>query len=135
MCFFARSLESLPPLPRQHSAAIGCTKKYQPKGLTVQSHYIESIEGLLQRCMRGRGCNNFEKKHTIFPEHPVYSCLVTFGLMLIFTIKSILGVESSGAEVLRGRLLLFNHKVNLAQLIKAQLQGVYSMLCFSFLRF
>ena len=24
--FFSRILESLPPLPRQHSAAIGCTK-------------------------------------------------------------------------------------------------------------
>ena len=27
--FFQRILESLPPLPRQHSAAIGCTKSYQ----------------------------------------------------------------------------------------------------------
>ena len=28
--FFSRILESLPPLPRQHSAAaIGCTKNYQ----------------------------------------------------------------------------------------------------------
>ena len=26
LCFFPRFLESLPPLPRQHSAAIGCTK-------------------------------------------------------------------------------------------------------------
>ena len=33
--FFPRILESLPPLPRQHSAAIGCTKNYQPIGVTV----------------------------------------------------------------------------------------------------
>ena len=31
-------LESLPPLPRQHSAAIGCTKNYEPIGMTV--HFI-----------------------------------------------------------------------------------------------
>ena len=46
-------LESLPHLPRQHSATIGFTK------------------GLLQRCRRGRGCTKLWK-NTIFPEHPVY---------------------------------------------------------------
>ena len=35
--FFPRILESLQHLPRQHSAAIGCTKNYQPIGVTV--HY------------------------------------------------------------------------------------------------
>ena len=49
--FFPRILESLPPLPRQHSAAIGCTKNYQPIGVTV------NFEALLQRCRRGRGCS------------------------------------------------------------------------------
>ena len=44
--FFPRILESLPLLPRQHSAAIGCTKKYQPIGVTVHSHCVESFEGI-----------------------------------------------------------------------------------------
>ena len=52
-----RILESLPPFPRQHSSAIGCTKNYQPIGVTVHSLCVESIEGLLQRCRRGRGCS------------------------------------------------------------------------------
>ena len=54
--FFPRILESLPPLPRQHSAAIGCTKNYQPIGVTVNLHCVESFDGFLQRCSRGRGC-------------------------------------------------------------------------------
>ena len=57
IAFFPRILESLPPLPRQHSAAIGCTKNCQPIGVTVHSHCVESFEGLLQRCRRGRGCS------------------------------------------------------------------------------
>ena len=56
MCFFLRILESLSSLPRQHSAAIGFTKNYQPIGVTVHSHCLESSEGLVQRCRRGRGC-------------------------------------------------------------------------------
>ena len=32
-------------------------KKYQPLGVTVHSHCVESFEGLLQRCRRGRGYN------------------------------------------------------------------------------
>ena len=44
-CFFPRILESLPPLPRAHSAAIGCTKNYQPIGVTVYSHCVESDVG------------------------------------------------------------------------------------------
>ena len=63
-------LEILPPLPRQLSAAIGCTKNYQPIGVTVHSHCLKSFEGLLQRCRRGRGCSELWK-NTIFPEHPV----------------------------------------------------------------
>ena len=45
--FFPRILESLPLLPRQHMVAIGCTKNYQPIGVTVHSHCVESFEGLL----------------------------------------------------------------------------------------
>ena len=46
-CFFPRILESLPPLPREHSAAIRCTKNYHPIGITVHSHCVESFEGEL----------------------------------------------------------------------------------------
>ena len=45
LCFFLRMLESLPPLPRQHSASIGCTKNYQPIGVTVRLHCVEGFEG------------------------------------------------------------------------------------------
>ena len=55
--FFQEFSKYLPPLPRQHSAAIGCTKNYQPIGVTAFSHCVESLEGLLQRCRRGRGCS------------------------------------------------------------------------------
>ena len=68
--FFFFKNSRLSPLPRQHSAAIGCTKKYQPIGMTVHSHCVESFEILLQRCRRGRGCSKLWK-NTIFPEHPV----------------------------------------------------------------
>ena len=54
---FPEILEILPPPPRQHSAAIGCTKNYQPIELTIHSHCVEIFEGLLQRCRRGRGCS------------------------------------------------------------------------------
>ena len=65
MCFFPRILESLPPLPRQHSAAIGCTK-----------NCVESFEGPLQRCRWGRGCSELWK-NTYFPEHPVVTLLLS----------------------------------------------------------
>ena len=68
--FFRIILESLPPLPHQHSAASGCTKNYQLIGVTIHSHCVESFEGLLQRCRRGRGCSELWK-NTFFPEHPV----------------------------------------------------------------
>ena len=56
---FPRILKSLQPLPRQQSAVIGCTKNCtkKPIGVTVHSHCVESFEGLLQRCRRGRGCS------------------------------------------------------------------------------
>ena len=65
--FFSRSLESLPPHPHQHSAAIGCTKYYQPIGVTVHSHCIESFEGVYSEGGIAVNC----EKNTIFPEHPV----------------------------------------------------------------
>ena len=51
---FSRFLESLPLLPRQHSAAISCTKNYQSIGVTVHSHCVESFDVLIHR---GRGCS------------------------------------------------------------------------------
>ena len=64
VCNFSRILESIPPLPRQHSAAIVCAKKkIQPIGVTVHSHRVESFDGLLQRCRRRRGCSELWKKH------------------------------------------------------------------------
>ena len=78
--FFPRIRESLLPLPRQHSAAIVCTKNYQSIGVTVHSHFVENFEGLLQRrYLRGRGCSELWK-NTIFPEHPVYiyKCFMRF---------------------------------------------------------
>ena len=77
MCFFARILECLPPLPRQHSAAICCTKNYQPIGVTVHSNCVESFEDLLQRCRRGWGYSEMWK-NTIFPEHPVHTIYNTY---------------------------------------------------------
>ena len=76
--FFPRILESLPPLPHQPSAAIGCTKKYQPIGVTVHSRCVDSFEGLLQRCFRGRGCSELWKKAQFFPKHPIPCLMVHF---------------------------------------------------------
>ena len=57
-------------LPSPASAAIGCTKNYQPIGVSVYSHcvermnllynkfIVESFAGLLQWWRRGRGCSN-----------------------------------------------------------------------------
>ena len=71
--FFPRILESLPPLPRKHSVAIGCTKNYQPIGLTVHSHCVESFKGLLQRCRRGRGCRELWKTQFFLNTLYIYS--------------------------------------------------------------
>ena len=70
-CVFFRTLKSLPPLPRQYSAAIGCTKIYQSMGVAVHSHCVGSFEGLLQPYSRGRAAVNCEKHN--FSEHPVGS--------------------------------------------------------------
>ena len=40
--------------------------------MTVHSHCVESFEGLLQWCRRGRGCSELWKKNRIFPEHPLF---------------------------------------------------------------
>ena len=90
--FFPRILESLPTLYHQHSAAIGCTKNYQPIGVTVHSHCVESFEGLLQRCRRGRGCSELWK-NTIFPEHPVVAS--PFEIVIAPNISSVIKKRKS----------------------------------------
>ena len=62
---FPRILESLPPLPRQHSAAIGCSKNYQPIGVTVRALKVTYSD-----VSEGGAAVNCEKI-IIFPEHPI----------------------------------------------------------------
>ena len=45
-------------------------KNYQPIGVTVHSHCVESSEGVLNDIGEGRVAVNCEK-NTFFPEHPV----------------------------------------------------------------
>ena len=64
---FPRIFIILPPLPRQHWATIGCTNIGQhPIGVTVHSHCVESLEGLSQRCRRGKGFQWIVKKNIFF---------------------------------------------------------------------
>ena len=90
--FFPRILENLPPLPRQHSAAIGCTKNYQPIGVTVHSHCVENFEGLHSDVGEGGVAVNCKK--TIFPEHPVVATLPIFESFTLFFIILIIGLQS-----------------------------------------
>ena len=50
-------------------------KNYQLIRITVHLHSVESFEGLLQRCRRGRACSELWK-NTIFPEHPLFVCFL-----------------------------------------------------------
>ena len=64
--FFSRIFIILPPLPFKHWAAIGCTKNFQPIGVTAHSYWKVSYsdlgeEGVASNC----------EKNTIFPEHPI----------------------------------------------------------------
>ena len=70
MGFFPKNLDSLLPLPRQHSNAIGCTKNYQSIGVTVHSHYVKSLKVSYSDVDEGGVAVDCEK-NTIFPEHPV----------------------------------------------------------------
>ena len=61
--FFSKNSRKFATSPSQ---ALGCYmlyKNYQPIGVTVHSHCVESFEGLLQRCRRGRGCSELWKTH------------------------------------------------------------------------
>ena len=52
-CVFSQKFATSP------SPALGCylQKNCQPIGVNVHSQCVESFEGLLQRCRRGRGCS------------------------------------------------------------------------------
>ena len=79
--FFSRIFESFPPLLRQRSVPNGCKENDQPIGATVHSLCVESIEGLLQRCRRGRGCSELWEKNTFFPKHPVHKSMVNIFIL------------------------------------------------------
>ena len=70
-CVFLRILESLTPLPRQHSAAIGCTKNYQPIGVTVYNRIALRALKVSNSDVGEVGVEVNCDKNTIFPEHPV----------------------------------------------------------------
>ena len=90
--FFPRILESLPPLPRQLSAALGCTKNYQPIGV--------SFKGLLQQCRRGRGYSELWKKNhnfswTLSWTHNFSCCfIVGYWLKIHFSLWTFLWIYS-----------------------------------------
>ena len=79
-------------------------KKLPANRVTVPSHFVESFEGLLQRCRWwGRGCKELWK-NTIFPEHPVYKCF----FVIIINCGRIIVVECMwGSGRRRGRLKFF----------------------------
>ena len=64
--FFPRILESLPPLPRQHSAAIGCTKNYQPIGVMDTRIALRALVVSYSDVGEGGVAVNFEKNTHIF---------------------------------------------------------------------
>ena len=64
-CFFRRILKSLPPLPRQHWAAIGRSKNCQSKGLTVHSNRVEKMKTSLAAIFR-RGIWMKKKKTRVY---------------------------------------------------------------------
>ena len=59
--FFPRILESLSTPPRQHSAAIGCTKNYQPIGVAVHSHCVRALKVSYSDVGKGGFAENCEK--------------------------------------------------------------------------
>ena len=64
-------MERLPPLPRQHSAAIGCTKNYQPIGVTVHHRIVLRALKVSYSDVGEGGVAVKCENNTIFPEHPV----------------------------------------------------------------
>ena len=70
--FFSRILESLPPFPRQHTAAIGCTKKLlaNMSDCTYTHTVLTALKLSYSDVGEGGVAVNCET-NTIFPEHPV----------------------------------------------------------------
>ena len=81
--FSARILERLSPLPRQHSAAIGWTKKLPANrsDCTLALRW-ELSRSLTQRCRRGRGCSELWKKHN-FSWTPCICLVEAFSTLLL----------------------------------------------------
>ena len=69
--FFPRIIESLPPLPRQHSADIGCTKITRQSEWLYTHIVLRALKVSYGAVGEGRVAVNCEKS-TIFPEHHVY---------------------------------------------------------------
>ena len=57
--------------PRQHSAAIGCTKNYQPIGVTVYNRIALGALRVSNSDLGEVGVEVNCDKNTIFPGHPV----------------------------------------------------------------
>ena len=65
--YFPRILESLRPLPRQHLAAIGFTKNYQPIGVTVHTYIaLRALNVSYSDLGEGGVAVNCEKKPQFF---------------------------------------------------------------------
>ena len=68
--FSPRILKSLPPLPRQNSAVIGCTINYQPIGVTMYTRTaLRVLKVSYSDVGKGGVAVNCEKTQFI---HPVY---------------------------------------------------------------
>ena len=66
-CVFSpRILESLPPLLRQHSVAIGCTKNYQPIGVLYTRITLRDLKVSYSAVGEGGVAVNFEKNPQFF---------------------------------------------------------------------
>ena len=62
--FFPKNCRKFATPPSSALCCYWLYKNCQPIGVTVHSHCVESFEGLLQRCRRGRGCSElWKKKH------------------------------------------------------------------------
>ena len=77
-CAFSQEFsKNLPPLPRQHSAAIGCTNNYHPIGVTVHSQCVDCTLAMRWELWRSLTVMKAREglqelwKNTIFCEHPV----------------------------------------------------------------
>ena len=72
LCFFSKdSGKFATSLPRQHSAAIGCTNYYQPIGGLYTRIALRALKVSYSDVGEVWGGGELWKKTQIFPEHPV----------------------------------------------------------------